>query len=397
MPCTDSAGPVSISSASGSNCRSLGRVRAGRSFCPESVRGFLLPLFLLIVNFAVNAVLVQGAPAANISASARWVLRWCVGAIAIVAQPVTLLIAIGVKLSIRIVAPVIVGVLLVIVGCCLPRCKQNHFIGIRLPWTLCNVGNWDRTHRVAGYLWITGRCSDGPGRFFRPVVGFDCDANSVVWGNGRIFLLFAPKRKGEPAIKKIDAHLHFCMDRYFDTIAEAAGHRNTEADLKAAFDREGVALGIVMGNRPLKETGWRYPAFLRYCVGVEPEEIRQLGSTEAERLAEIHLRRPDCVGLKLYPGYSAYPVSDPIYTPFYDLAASYGKPVAVHTGAMAGGQGRLCYSHPLNLDDVAVQFPKVQFVMCHFGNPWLADAAAVLDKNRNVAADLSGLLEGSRN
>lgn len=195
-------------------------------------------------------------------------------------------------------------------------------------------------------------------------------------------------------MKKIDAHLHFCMDRYFDTIAEAAGHRNTETDLKAAFDREGVALGIVMGNRPLKETGWRYPAFLRYCVGVEPEEIRQLGSTEAERLAEIHLRRPDCVGLKLYPGYSAYPVSDPIYTPFYDLAASYGKPVAVHTGAMAGGQGRLCYSHPLNLDDVAVQFPKVQFVMCHFGNPWLADAAAVLDKNRNVAADLSGLLEG---
>ena len=32
--------------------------------------------------------------------------------------------------------------------------------------------------------------------------------------------------------------------------------------------------------------------------------------------------------------------------------------------------------------------------MCHYGNPWLTDAAAVVSKNDNVAADLSGLLEG---
>ena len=32
--------------------------------------------------------------------------------------------------------------------------------------------------------------------------------------------------------------------------------------------------------------------------------------------------------------------------------------------------------------------------MCHFGNPWLLDAAAVVEKNENVMTDLSGLLEG---
>ena len=32
--------------------------------------------------------------------------------------------------------------------------------------------------------------------------------------------------------------------------------------------------------------------------------------------------------------------------------------------------------------------------MCHFGNPFLESAAAVVEKNANVAADLSGLLEG---
>ena len=32
--------------------------------------------------------------------------------------------------------------------------------------------------------------------------------------------------------------------------------------------------------------------------------------------------------------------------------------------------------------------------MCHFGNPFLEAAAAEVEKNRNVSADLSGLLEG---
>ena len=32
--------------------------------------------------------------------------------------------------------------------------------------------------------------------------------------------------------------------------------------------------------------------------------------------------------------------------------------------------------------------------MCHYGNPWLPDAACTVRKNENVTADLSGLLEG---
>lgn len=63
-------------------------------------------------------------------------------------------------------------------------------------------------------------------------------------------------------------------------------------------------------------------------------------------------------------------------------------------GQTAGSNAFLKYSHPLTLDEVAVTHPDVRFIMCHFGNPWLMDAAAVLEKNENVAADLSGLLEG---
>jgi predicted TIM-barrel fold metal-dependent hydrolase len=47
------------------------------------------------------------------------------------------------------------------------------------------------------------------------------------------------------------------------------------------------------------------------------------------------------------------------------------------------------------MDEVAVDHPKVRFVLAHFGNPWLIDAAEVLFKNPNVWADLSGLFVGS--
>ena len=49
---------------------------------------------------------------------------------------------------------------------------------------------------------------------------------------------------------------------------------------------------------------------------------------------------------------------------------------------------------PETLDEAAADFPRTRFVMCHFGNPFLEAAAAVLEKNPNVCADLSGLLEG---
>lgn len=75
------------------------------------------------------------------------------------------------------------------------------------------------------------------------------------------------------------------------------------------------------------------------------------------------------------------------------MAVKYDKPVAIHTGLTATERGLLKYSHPFTLDEAAVKYNKVRFVMCHIGNPFLADAIAVME-NPNVSADLSGLLEG---
>ena len=125
---------------------------------------------------------------------------------------------------------------------------------------------------------------------------------------------------------------------------------------------------------------------------MQNEEVRFVPDF-AERVEE-NLRRENCCGVKLYPGYNHIWLSDPLYEPIYHLAARYGKPVAVHMGLTAFSGAHLKYAHPLALDEAAADHPDTRFVMCHFGNPFLEAAAAVVEKNPNVAADLSGLLEG---
>jgi len=46
------------------------------------------------------------------------------------------------------------GFVFMIIGNYMPKCKQNHTIGIKIKWTLENEENWNATHRMAGKLWV---------------------------------------------------------------------------------------------------------------------------------------------------------------------------------------------------------------------------------------------------
>ena len=47
-----------------------------------------------------------------------------------------------------------VAVTFIVLGNYLPKVKQNYFLGIKLPWTLHDEENWDKTHKLAGKLWV---------------------------------------------------------------------------------------------------------------------------------------------------------------------------------------------------------------------------------------------------
>lgn len=197
----------------------------------------------------------------------------------------------------------------------------------------------------------------------------------------------------------IDAHLHLFppQEPRFEETARAAGHHNSTDHLRQVYGELGIVHGVVMGNRSLETADHDYPADLfHYCVGLD-SHLLDRGNAVIPDLpdrVEAHLARPSCCGVKLYPGYNRTALTDPMYEPVYALAARYHKPVAVHMGLTAFPGACLKYCHPLALDETAADHPETQFVMCHFGNPFLESAAAVVEKNPNVAADLSGLLEG---
>ena len=57
-------------------------------------------------------------------------------------------------MNVQIIVPLLIGLLMVIIGNWLPKCKQTYTLGIKLPWTLENEDNWNRTHRFAGPVWV---------------------------------------------------------------------------------------------------------------------------------------------------------------------------------------------------------------------------------------------------
>lgn len=66
------------------------------------------------------------------------------------------LIAMGKGVKIGFIISLFEGILFIIVGNYLPKCKQTYTMGIKLPWTLNDEENWNKTHRLAGKLWFIG-------------------------------------------------------------------------------------------------------------------------------------------------------------------------------------------------------------------------------------------------
>ena len=64
--------------------------------------------------------------------------------------------AMGYPINVNVFTSFFTGILFIIVGNYMPKCRPNYTIGIKLPWTLADDDNWVKTHRMAGPLWMAG-------------------------------------------------------------------------------------------------------------------------------------------------------------------------------------------------------------------------------------------------
>ncbi len=193
----------------------------------------------------------------------------------------------------------------------------------------------------------------------------------------------------------IDCHTH--LNRYDDT--QPATLEGRYRLMKTQMQLHGIDYSLVLTSFKDNE---RRPSLeeVLEVVGNDPQIGVVAGVSylnyRAHDLANLRilLKTGRIKGLKLYPGYEPFYPHDPRMRVVYELAGEFGVPVMIHTGDTFDPQGKVKYAHPLQVDEVAVDFREVTFVICHLGNPWVTDTMEVIYKNANVVADFSGLTLG---
>ena len=79
---------------------------------------------------------------------------WIIPFLSCVVSAATYCQALGYDISIPNLIFAAFGVMFIIIGNYMPKCKINSTIGVRIKWTLENEENWNKTHRLAGKLWF---------------------------------------------------------------------------------------------------------------------------------------------------------------------------------------------------------------------------------------------------
>ena len=130
-----------------------------------------------------------------------------------------------------------------------------------------------------------------------------------------------------------------------------------------------------------------------HAIGVM-DPTKDAADREHFALVDKALKDKSIVALKGYLGYLHFEPWHINYRRYYELAEQHRIPVIFHTGDTYSKKAKLKYAQPLGIDDVAVDHPECNFVIAHFGNPWMLEAAEVIYKNDNVWADLSGFVVG---
>lgn len=199
--------------------------------------------------------------------------------------------------------------------------------------------------------------------------------------------------------RRVDVHVH--LSRYWPDLQRNSYRPALEftvPSLLRELDAQSIGFAVLLqlysspspaevlreGEEMFRKSGGR----LLRTVTVDPTK----GESAVRETLEAWERARDLTAIKLYPGYQSFYPHDARLHPVYEVAHKLGIPVMIHQGDTLDPNGHLKYARPLEVDEVAVRFRDVRFVLCHLGNPWVEELAEVVYKNSNVYTDTSGLL-----
>jgi uncharacterized membrane protein len=117
---------------------------------------WIIPVGMALLNLFVQIMMFVTPQKDNIPIVFKRISAWIIPIITMILFPVTIFYSLGMNISISLIALLILGILILVLGNYMPKVKQNYVAGIRLPWTLQNEENWNKTNRLAGWLFTIG-------------------------------------------------------------------------------------------------------------------------------------------------------------------------------------------------------------------------------------------------
>ena len=170
----------------------------------------------------------------------------------------------------------------------------------------------------------------------------------------------------------------------------------TPERILAEMDGAGIDYGLILPNEST-QIGIDIPSefVLEFCQDHQRllpwVDINPPTSSDPVKRLERFLKA-GARALKLYPTYQWFYPNDPSLNPIYALAQEAGLPVMIHTGSSIFPTSRIKYGDPLFLDDVAVDFPRLNIVLAHSGRgPWYDHAVTLARTRDNVFLEISGI------
>lgn len=115
---------------------------------------FFLPMFLWVVHLLTGFITLADPKKQNISDKVFLLILCICPLVGIFGDIVMYTKALNLPVSVNMIGNLFVGIIFIVVGNYMPKTRQNYTIGIKIPWALNDVENWNKTHRFAGIIWI---------------------------------------------------------------------------------------------------------------------------------------------------------------------------------------------------------------------------------------------------
>lgn len=117
---------------------------------------FGLPAIMLLVYLSAYFFTSADPKKSNQGDKALNIVLIALPLINIVISAATIAFGLGKKIDIATITTSLVAILMIFIGNYLPKVKRNYTIGIKLPWTMNSDYVWEKTHVLAGKVYMLG-------------------------------------------------------------------------------------------------------------------------------------------------------------------------------------------------------------------------------------------------